>query len=145
MGLCALGFVGFREPAIRLFIKEGTAPEVAAEMVRVGAWVMVLGAVFQVFDAMGITLTGALRGAGDTVVPGVVAMVLAWTLIVGVGTALTFLAPELESIGPWMAASAYIIAYGLFIVVRFLRGRWKTIDVLGEAEGNGTAQIATGQ
>lgn len=130
MGLCALGFVVFREPAVRAFIPEGTSPEDTAELLRIGRMVMVAGAVFQVFDALGITLVGALRGAGDTVWPGVVTLLLAWSCIIAGGHALVAWAPGLESLGPWIGASAYIILLGLAMSARFALGRWKRIDVL---------------
>ena len=76
MGLCALCFVLFREQLIEIFINEGTPPEERARLIEIGVVIMIAAAVFQVFDAVAITLAGALRGAGDTVWPGVATIVL---------------------------------------------------------------------
>ena len=91
---------------------------------------MICTAVFQTFDAFGIVYTGALRGAGDTVWPGVVTMLLSWIFIVGGGYAMAFAWPQLESIGPWVASAVYIIIYGLVMWWRFAAGHWRSIDLL---------------
>jgi MATE family multidrug resistance protein len=91
---------------------------------------MVCAAVFQTFDAVGIAYTGALRGAGDTLVPGIATIVLSWGVIVGLGAWLVSAYPSLSSTGPWIAASAYIILYGAVVAWRFERGAWRTIRLL---------------
>ena len=135
MGICALGFVLFRHEAIALFVDPSTTAEHRAELVRIGSEVMIAAAIFQLFDALGITIIGALRGAGDTVWPGVITLVLAWTCIVLGGRAMIWLFPELGSLGPWIAASAYIVLLGSSMCVRFVMGRWKRIDLLQHAAG----------
>ena len=67
---------------------------------------MIAAAVFQVFDAIAISLSGALRGAGDTIWPGVVTIVLSWSCIVLGGHLFIAAAPGLGSVGPWIAAAA---------------------------------------
>ncbi|HCT45954.1 MAG TPA: hypothetical protein DF699_12155, partial [Phycisphaerales bacterium] len=66
MGICALVFVIFREPLIAVFIDEATPPEQRAKLIAIGAQVMIAAAIFQLFDALAITTSAALRGAGDT-------------------------------------------------------------------------------
>ena len=135
MGLCALAMVLLRGPAVRLFIDQGTDPEIAAQMVALGSRVMVIAAVFQIFDALGIALTGALRGAGDTHWPGLVSVALSWVFLILGGNLMIRFWPELGSIGPWLAASGYIISVGLALFVRFLRGKWRSMSVLREHGG----------
>lgn len=140
MGLCALTFVLFREQLVDVFVSDelhATDPAGARALLRVGAGVMIAAAVFQVFDAIAITTSGALRGAGDTVWPGVVTVIVSWLCIVGVGHVLLAFVPELGSLGPWIGASAYIISLGVLFLGRFIAGRWKTIDVLGRSAGAG--------
>ena len=111
-------FIVFRAPMIALFLDEGTPPDVAARVVALGSSFLIATATFQAFDAGAMICSGGLRGAGDTVVPGIVTVALAWTVIVGGGTALVHFAPELESLGPWMAAASYIISLSLFLLFR---------------------------
>jgi MATE family multidrug resistance protein len=129
MTACGLVMAIFRESLVGVFV-DADAPEVAAQVVAIGARLMICAAVFQTFDAVGIAYTGALRGAGDTLVPGIATIVLSWGLIVGLGQALVAGLPDLESVGPWVAASAYIIVYGVWMGVRFERGAWRGIRLL---------------
>ncbi len=130
MGLCALCFVVFREPLIEVFINDGTSAEETARLIEIGVLIMIAAAVFQIFDAVAITLTGALRGAGDTVWPGVATIILSWVCIPGIGYALIELAPQLGSIGPWIGASLYIIGLGIALGFRFYGGKWKTMTLI---------------
>lgn len=130
MGSCAVAFVVFRHAMIRLFVDENTAPADAEFVVSLGAKMLIAAATFQLFDAIAMTLSGALRGAGDTVVPGIVTVVLSWTCIVLGGNLLVRYAPSLESVGPWIAASSYIACLCVFFLVRFVSGRWMRIDLL---------------
>lgn len=125
MAVCAVIMALFREELVSLFVaSRGTAPEDAARIVEYGSRMMLCAAVFQVFDAIGIVYIGGLRGAGDTLVPGVITLALSWGVIVGGGWVLMRLAPQLTSLGPWIAASAYIIVLGVWMGARFERGRW---------------------
>lgn len=133
MGLCALAFVLFRRRLVEFFIDPRMDPAQAQQLLDAGMAVMVAAAVFQVFDAVAITISGALRGAGDTVWPGVVTIILSWTCIIGVGHALLYLAPQLGLMGPWIGASAYIMLLGIVFMIRFVAGKWKQINVLGES------------
>jgi len=130
MGLCALCFVVFREQLIEVFINDGTSVEETARLIEIGVLIMIAAAVFQIFDAVAITLTGALRGAGDTVWPGVATIILSWVCIPGIGYALIKLAPGLGSIGPWIGASLYIIGLGIALGFRFYGGKWKTMTLI---------------
>jgi len=130
MGLCAIIFVIFREPLIGVFIDEATPPEQRAKLIAIGSRVMIAAAVFQVFDALAITTSAALRGAGDTVFPGVATIVLSWTCIVGIGYGLVVFVPSLGSMGPWIGASIFIILLGVVLGIRFAKGKWKTMSLV---------------
>lgn len=132
MTVCGLLLGIFRHELIGFFAwGSGSSPEEAAEVVRIGGWMMICAAVFQTFDAIGIVYSGALRGAGDTVVPGLLTVVLSWSLIVGLGWLLATRRPEWESFGPWLASSVYIIALGFAMAGRFESGRWRSIRLIG--------------
>jgi multidrug resistance protein, MATE family len=131
MGLCGLAFIVFRRPMIALFIEERTAPEIAGEVVRLGSMFLVATAAFQLFDAVAMTMSGALRGAGDTVWVGIVTLFLSWGVIVGGGEFMVHVFPGLQSVGPWIAAATYIILLSLAVLGRFLSGKWKEIELVG--------------
>lgn len=134
MTACGLLMAIFRGSLVGVFVSDGD-PAVAAEVVAIGSRLMICAAVFQTFDAVGIVYTGALRGAGDTLVPGVATIVLSWSLIVGLGAWLVWQRPGLASVGPWIGASVYIVVYGIWMGVRFERGAWRRIRLLEPTPG----------
>jgi MATE family multidrug resistance protein len=76
MFLMGIVFFVFREPLIRLFLKPGEVPETAKQIVELGSSILIFAAVFQIFDAMGIVGSSALKGAGDTRFPALTTIVL---------------------------------------------------------------------
>jgi MATE family multidrug resistance protein len=149
MGACGLVMLVFRGALIRVFAEgANTSPEVAAQVTATGARMMVAAALFQVFDGVGIVLLGALRGAGDTLWPGIASAALSWALTVGGGWAMVHWAPGMGPMGPWIAASAYIVLLAAVLAVRWRRGAWRAIHVLEtpaeEAAREAGAGIAQG-
>lgn len=143
MGLCAVAFVVFREHLVLFFVPGDTDPDTTHRLVSLGSSFLIATAAFQLFDAGAMTLSGALRGAGDTLIPGLLTVVLSWVLIVGGGFALVEFAPALGSLGPWIAAAAYIALLSLFLLKRFLGGRWKSIRVVRDHAEPAAAAGAT--
>jgi len=130
MGLCALAFILFRYQLVRPFLPSDALPEQADRIVSLGATMLILTACFQLFDAMAVTLSGALRGAGDTLWPGLATFILSWSVIIGGGWLFVRFAPGLESLGPWIAAALYIISLSLALLYRFQSGKWKSKAVV---------------
>ncbi len=95
----------------------------------VGSGVMICMAVFQLFDALGITYGSALRGAGDTVVPSIFFIVSHWVIIVGGGWWVASAYPQWGSIGPWIAAATLITVCSLFLWWRWHSRAWMKIDI----------------
>ncbi|MGQ0627367.1 MAG: MATE family efflux transporter [Phycisphaerales bacterium] len=126
MGACALVFVTYRDALFEAF-------DLGPEIIKIGAGVMIVAAVFQVFDALGITMFGALRGAGDTIFPSVATVVLVWLFLIGGGRLLMEYAPGLQSLGPWIGAATYISLLGVALYWRFNRGNWKRIKLVERA------------
>ncbi len=130
MGLC---FVLFRNEMVGIFISGETSAADRAEILALGTKFMIAAATFQLFDGIAMSMSGALRGAGDTVWIGIVTVFLAWAVIVGGGIFMVRVFPDLGSVGPWMTASAYIICLSLIALGRFTSGRWKTIKLLNRS------------
>jgi MATE family multidrug resistance protein len=130
MTSCAAVFILFRNELTAVFIDADTPPDLAAAIRAIGAKIFICAAIFQTLDAVGIVYTGALRGAGDTFVPGMATVILSWVVIVLGGWVMTIVAPGLESTGPWIAATAYIAMLGVFVAIRFERGGWRRLHLL---------------
>ncbi len=144
MSVCAACFVLFREDLIRIFVDKDADPQTIARIVEIGTSMLLVAAAFQLFDAVAISLAGALRGAGDTVWPGVVTIILTWGCIVGGGYLMITIAPGWESLGPWLAAAAYIILLAISFFWRFLGGGWKGHAVAGKKARAATIELELG-
>jgi MATE family multidrug resistance protein len=140
MGVCGVLFLIFRHALVGLFIPSSTPPADVERVVALGSGFLLAVSAFQLFDAIAMVISGALRGAGDTVWPGVATLVLSWSIIVGGGLAMTRFFPHLESLGPWIAAAVYVGSLATALLIRFVRGRWKRINLL---KGSAVAHPAT--
>ncbi len=144
MSLCGLVFVIFRKPLVLAFLAIQSAqadPADAAliaaqtdEIVRVASQILVCAACFQVFDALAISLSGALSGAGDTVWPGVVTFICSWLFIVGLAWLIGHLFPQLGAVGPWIGCACFIISLGIAFVYRWRSGKWRKINLLNPSD-----------
>ncbi len=134
MGLCGAAFLLLRHEMVAMFIH--VSPAQAAEgfnrtdMIVFGGRIMICAAMFQLFDALGIVFSGALKGAGDTLWPMLATGSLVIVVMIGGGTAMVHYLPELTSLGPYIAATAYIILLGIAVAWRFESGAWRKIDLL---------------
>jgi MATE family multidrug resistance protein len=122
MMTCGLIYILGRNVLMALFTKD---PEVQ----RIGATLLIFGGIYQLFDAMYIVYNGALRGAGDTFVPAVATAVLCWSIAVFGGYAVAKTFPQWGPTGPWTIASIYGLILGIFMLVRFQRGKWIAINL----------------
>jgi MATE family multidrug resistance protein len=120
-------FFVFRRGLIGLFRPE-------PEVVRWGSRLLVLAALYQLLDAMGITMAGALRGAGDTRWPAAVGILYAWGLMLPLSYLLGHVLGY-QVVGAWSAATLYVILYGVTMWRRWERGTWERLSIFGVREG----------
>lgn len=102
------------------------------DLLVIGTTVLMLSAGWQLFDAVSMTLTEALRAAGDTAFSMWARVVLAWVVFIpGVYISVRLLG------GGYVAATLWLIVYiGLLAAVfalRFRGGAWRRIDLTGRA------------
>jgi len=129
MFLMGLVFAVFGKLLIRLMFSSD--PEVLA----LGHKLLMLAALFQGFDAINITASGALRGAGDTLWMAVVTFFFAYFFFLPLSMILAF--PfGLGAVGAWVGATAYIIGLSGFLFTRFYSGRWREIRIFSEEVKN---------
>lgn len=127
MSLMALLFVVYGEWLMRFI-----SPDAA--VVRLGTTLFIYAAVFQFFDAIAITHSCALRGAGDTMWSSIVGATEVWIILVGGGWLVARLRPDLGSVGPWAFAAAFVIVIGITLFARWRWGPWERLDVIGRNE-----------
>jgi multidrug resistance protein, MATE family len=114
-------------PLIELFRPPGAG---AAELLAAGAIMLALSAFWQVFDAGAMTLSEALRSAGDTTFCMNARIVLAWFVFIPVA----WYSVRVRDGGVQaviLSLTGYLALLALAFGLRFLSGRWRKIDLLG--------------
>lgn len=139
MGFIGLLFILGRRTWIGLFSADPA-------VIDAGSAVLILCALVQIFDALMITYTNALRGAGDTRWPAIVMGLACWTVFVGGGYAVMKLAPQWGVAGPWITVCIYFVIVGLALRWRFRSCYWHSIQLFQkpEAEVGAAAAIPAG-
>ncbi len=109
----------------------GADPAAFAGVSAIASVLLRFVAVYSIFDMMNLIFAAGLKGAGDTVYPLGLTVVLSWSAMLLPG----YVACVLLGGGvyvAWSAASAYVILLGLLMVGRFRSGRWKSLRVIEE-------------
>jgi multidrug resistance protein, MATE family len=101
-------FVLMPEDMIRLFSDD-------PEVLRVGTSLLLLAAVFQLFDGIQGVITGTLRGIGDTRTPMIANLAAHWLLGLPVGYTLCFLLGW-GVYGLWIGLSLGLIVVGVVLL-----------------------------
>jgi MATE family multidrug resistance protein len=127
-GILGLTYILLSENLVRVFNDDPT-------VVWYGKRLILLAAVFQFFDALQMVTGGALRGAGDTRFPMMLALGGGWLLFLPLayvcGTLL-----EGGVVGAWIGGVVYVIILGVGMFIRLRTDRWQRIKILqSEAAG----------
>ena len=101
-------FVLFPGPLIGLFSRD-------PDVLRVGASLLLLAAVFQLFDGIQGVITGTLRGIGDTRTPMVVNLLAHWLFGLPIGYTLCFILGW-GVYGLWVGLSLGLIVVGVILL-----------------------------
>ncbi len=97
-------------------------------MLRYGGPLLMVGALYQFFDAIAIVSDGALRGAGDTRWPFVVRCLLSWLVFLPLAYILAVPA-GLGLTGAWMGGLGSIVLLASILSLRFHGGAWREIRI----------------
>jgi MATE family multidrug resistance protein len=103
----------------------------STELLGVGATMLGLSAIWQLFDAMALTFGEALRAAGDTAWCMWARIALAWFVF----TPAAWVAVRLwhGGINAVVAAMVgYLLLLSITLAARFASGAWRNIDLVGE-------------
>jgi len=116
-------FLVFRRQLISFF---RTDPDVVA----IGSRVLIVAAVFQIFDAISIVTSGALKGAGDTRWVAMFTVSYAWLVFLPMSYLMAFRL-NLGAMGAWTGVAVYIFFLSMTLLWRFHSERWRRIDIFG--------------
>lgn len=123
LGVAYMTFVGslmvaLREPLLTVFNPD-------QQVVAVGLTLIVIAAIFQPLDGVGITIVGVLRGAGDTRFP-MVAIFISGFLVFLPGVYFLGEYLELGLYGAWLAALVHVTFFAALAGWRYRYGAWQT-------------------
>jgi MATE family multidrug resistance protein len=104
MSCAGLGLLLFSHQIARIYTPE-------ADVVKAGATLILVAAVFQLFDGLQVVATGALRGAGNTRTPFLANFVGYWVIGLPLGGWLCFTV-KLGAIGMWIGLCLALVLIG---------------------------------
>ncbi len=116
MACCALFFVAAPEAVIGLYTRD-------PEIVRIGSTLLLLAALFQLFDGAQAAGICVLRGAGDTRIPMWFTLVGYWGVGFPVGYLLGFRTP-LAHTGIWLGLTTSLAVVALMMALRVRHVLW---------------------
>jgi MATE family multidrug resistance protein len=118
------------EPLMRIFAQPGAQ---LTQFLELGTVMLTFSAFWQLFDAVGITLSESLRAAGDTTWCMLVRIVLAWLVFIpGAWLLVIQRGGGVHAVMTMMVV--YILLLATAFAVRFLSGKWQNIDLIGEPQ-----------
>ena len=105
------------------------ADQPAAPIVAIGTSMLAISAVWQVFDATGMTMSETLRAAGDTAWTAGARIVLAWFVFVPAA----YVAVRVwhtGAVGAMVCLVGYLALLAGALALRFRTGAWKRIELI---------------
>lgn len=127
----ALSFVLLPEFYFSFFTKWGKGSIDVQDILPLGRIFLIMMAVWGLFDATALILSGALKGAGDTKYVMYYSLGLAWGIWVP-GQIIIAKVLKLGIIAHWAWLCLYMVLLSAGYAARFLRGKWKNIVMVGE-------------
>jgi len=129
-----LVFVFFPIPLLKIFLPTDIAPADMATILEMGIILLRFVAAYLFFDAINIIYMGALKGAGDSIFimwsMGLASVfflfIPVWVGITNFGMGLYF---------SWTCITIYLFVLCLMILIRFHKGKWKTIRIIEPNHG----------
>lgn len=119
-GIFALGFVATHSflPEMFLNAKDVTNLSDTTEVIAIASNLILVAAIFQIFDGVQVTVLGALRGIQDVKIPMYLTFVSYWIIGFPISIYLGKYT-QLKAIGVWIGLLCGLAAAALFLYIRF--------------------------
>ena len=129
MALCAAVFLLLPETLLGAF-RSPDAPYTASQMAALGRTLLAMLAAWGMFDTVNVVFLGALKGAGDTRFAMAWLLGTEWALFVP-AVAVAMIALGGGILAAWWIQLLYIVLLSTGLYVRWKRGRWMSIRLVG--------------
>lgn len=131
-GLVGVAYFAIPVPLMLIFSRDEV--QTAEGVTAVGATLLAISAAWQLLDATVMTISEALRAAGDTAWTLWARVVLAWAVWLPAAYAAVFVLEGGAPAATWSMV-AYFATLSLAFVLRFRAGAWRRIDLTGRSSG----------
>jgi len=132
-GFMAVLFVFMPEYLLELFRTKGETASDFDAVLEVGLMLMRYVAAFTMIDAVVITYTGGLKGAGDT--KFIMCTMGIASLTCMVGPLIVIYSSGIRDIhAPWLCLVVYVVVLATVFMWRFRKGPWRKIEVIDHDE-----------
>jgi Na+-driven multidrug efflux pump len=121
MAVMGIVFYVFAYAFAHWFTRDPLVVQVAADYLRINAYA-------EPFLALGMVLSGAFQGAGDTRTPTWITFITMWLFRLPLAYLLA-LTLGYGTHGAWWAMAASMMVSGLLTALYFQRGGWKRVKV----------------
>jgi MATE family multidrug resistance protein len=126
MGLVTACYLLGSHIVLGWFAPAGAAGE---RLIALGASMLLVSALWQVFDGTGMTLSETLRAAGDTSWPAAARIVLAWLVFVPSAYIVVRYTTG-GALGAMGCLVGYIALLAIALAIRFKSGAWRRIELI---------------
>ncbi len=115
----AVTFILIPEAYLKIFTSDPS-------LISAGKKILLISAIYEAFDAIGLVYSGGLMGAGDT-------GFIMWTILLsawGLFLPFTYIFGILMGwgiIGAWVSMALYIFVFGIAVLIRFNSKKWENI------------------
>lgn len=118
MGACGILFFGFGPHLVRLFNSD-------PYVVELGSKLLMVAALFQIFDALAMVSVGALNGVGDTRFTMFGGIACSWLVLLP-SSYLFGVVLDGGAVGAWFGMTAEIAAMSALMTWRFVNNGWRS-------------------
>jgi MATE family multidrug resistance protein len=125
MGIIGLFYLLLPTQILALFDTHGQSPE----LVAIGVTMLLVSCAWQLFDAIGMTLSETLRAAGDTFWTAAARLVLAWVVFTPAAI-LVVLVWDGGAVGAMLCLVGYLALLAAALGYRFGSGAWRRIELI---------------
>jgi MATE family multidrug resistance protein len=112
-----------------LLIAPFSSGEGGAEVALIGSRMLMISAAWQLFDAIGMSIAEALRGAGDTLFPMVARLAISWLIFVP-GSYYTVRHLGWGDVGATWWLVGYLALLAMAVFLRFRAGSWRNVQLV---------------
>ena len=125
LGICILG-IFFRYQLLGIFTSDPT-------VISLGASIITINIFLEFGRTTNLVIISCLRGAGDVYFPTICAIFSMWLISV-LGTYIFAVVFSMGIYGLWIGISADEIFRGIFMIIRWKRGKWRNKGIIKKEE-----------